>query len=63
MQRKRTFLRKKLSVHRLCSADGHDVDPVDLFRPMLQTRLDAAYQRLDLGTAQAIVDVNPGDNP
>jgi hypothetical protein len=30
---------------------------------MLQARLDAAYQCLDLGAAQAIVDVNPGDNP
>src|SRR5271155_5877314 len=63
MQRKRTLLRKNLSAHSLCSADGHDVDPVDLFRLMLHTRLDAAYQCLDLGTAQAIVDVNPGDNP
>ena len=32
-------------------------------RPMLQARLDAAYQCLDLSAAQAIVDVNPGDNP
>jgi hypothetical protein len=52
-----------LSVHSLCSADRHDVDPVDLFRLVLQTRLDAADQRLDLSTAQAIVDVNPGDDP
>jgi len=36
-------------------ADGHDVDPVDLFRPMFQARLDAAYQCLDLGAAQAAV--------
>ncbi len=28
----------------LRTADGHDVDPVDLFRFVLQTRLDAAYQ-------------------
>ena len=47
----------------LSYANGHDVDPVDLFRPVLEARLDAAYQRLDLGAAQAIADVNPGDNP
>ena len=58
MQPKRTLLLKDLSVQSLCSADGHDVDPVDLFRLMLQTRLDAAYQRLDLGTAQAIVPLS-----
>ncbi len=47
---------KNLSVHSLCSANGHDVDPVVAFRLMLQTRLDAACQCLDLSTAQAIVD-------
>jgi Transposase len=36
--------RKNLSVHTLCSADGHDVDPVDLFLLVSKTRLDAAYQ-------------------
>jgi hypothetical protein len=30
---------------------------------MFHARPDAAYQRLDLGTAQAIVDVHPGNNP
>ena len=54
---------RNLSVHSLCSADGHDVDPVDLFGLVLQARLDAAYQRLDLGTAQAIIDVDPGGSP
>ena len=54
---------KNLSIHSLCSADSHDVDPADVFRLMLQARLDAADQRLDLSTAQAIVDVNPGDDP
>jgi len=29
---------------------------------VLHARLDAAYQRLDLSTAQAIIDVNPGGN-
>src|SRR5262245_13461141 len=47
----------------LRSADGHDVDPVDLFRLLLQTCLDAAYQCLDLGTAQAIVDADPRHDP
>jgi hypothetical protein len=47
----------------LRSADGHDVGPVDVSRLMLQTRLDAAYQCLDLSTAQVIIDVNPCDNP
>ncbi len=28
----------------LCSADGNDVDSVDLFCFVLQTRLDAAYE-------------------
>ena len=40
----------------------HDVDPVDVFM-LLHTRLDAAYQGLDLGTAEPIIDVNSGDNP
>jgi len=30
---------------------------------VFQARLDAAYQRLDLGAAQAIVDVKAGDDP
>jgi hypothetical protein len=59
----RTLRIKKLSVHSLCSANGHNVDPVDVFRLMLQTRLDAACQCLNLGTAQAVVDVDPGHNP
>ena len=46
----------------LC-ADGYDVDPVDIFRLMLHTRLETAYQRLDLGAAEAIVDVDPGTQP
>src|SRR5262249_12680073 len=52
-------LMKKLGVHSLGSAYGHDVDPVDVFRRTLHARLDATYQRLDLSTAQAIVDVEP----
>jgi hypothetical protein len=44
-------------------ADRHDVDPIELFCLMLQAGLDTAYQRFDLGTMQAIVDVNAGDNP
>ena len=52
-----------LSVHSLCSADGHDVDPVDVVGLVLHTRLDAVCQCLYLGAAQAIVDVNPGDDP
>jgi hypothetical protein len=44
-------------------ADGHDVDPVDVFRLALHARLDAAYQRLDLSTPEVIVDVQAGDNP
>jgi hypothetical protein len=39
----------------LCPAGGHDVDPVDVCRLTLQTRLDSAYQRLDLGTVQPVV--------
>jgi hypothetical protein len=54
---------RNLSVFSLHSADGHDVDPVDAFRLVLHPRLDAAYQRLDPGAVQAIVDVNPGDDP
>jgi hypothetical protein len=30
---------------------------------MLQTRLDAAYERGDLGAAEATVDVHAGDDP
>src|SRR5215468_8059791 len=63
MRRKRTLLPGKLNVHGLCFADGHDVDPVDVVRLVLHPRLDVAYQRLDLGATQAIVDVNAGDNP
>ena len=63
MQRRRTLRIAELSAHSLSSADGHDVDPVDAFRLVLQTRLDATDQCLDLGTAQAIVNVNPGDDP
>jgi hypothetical protein len=46
-----------------CSASGHDVDPVDVFRLTFQARLDAAYQLLDVGNAEAIVKVDPGHNP
>jgi hypothetical protein len=34
------------------SADGYNVDPVDVFRLILHARLDATRQRRDLGTAQ-----------
>ena len=44
-----------LRARRLCFANGHDVDSVDVFRLMLHTRLDATHQCLDLTTAQAIV--------
>jgi anti-anti-sigma factor len=56
-------VRLTLRARRRCSADGHDVDSVDLFRLLLHAHLDATHQRLDLSTAQAIFDVNPGDNP
>jgi hypothetical protein len=52
-----------LRARRLCFANGHDVNSVDVFLLMLHARLDATHQCLDLITAQAIVDVNPGDNP
>ncbi len=45
------------------SADGHDVDPVDVFRLTLHTRLEAAYQRLDLSAAEVIVNVKARGNP
>ena len=54
---------KNLRIHSLCSADGHDVDPVVVLRLVLQARLDAACQGLDLGAAQVIVDVQAGHNP
>jgi hypothetical protein len=44
-------------------ADRHDVDPVDGFRLTLHTRLDAAHQRRDLGTAEVFGDVKARDNP
>jgi hypothetical protein len=46
----------------MCCADGHDVDPVDGFRLTLHTRLDAADQRLDLGTAEVVANVKAGDD-
>jgi hypothetical protein len=52
-----------LRARRLCFANGHDVDSVDVFRLMLHARLDAARQCFDLSAAEAIVDVDPGDNP
>jgi len=63
MQHERTLRIKKLSCHSLCCTNGDDVDPVDVFRLTLQTRLDAAYQCLDLVTAQAIVEIDPGHDP
>ena len=54
---------RTLRARRLCFANGHDVDSVDVFRLLLHARLDATHQCPDLTTAQAIVDVNPGDNP
>jgi len=50
-----------LCVQSLCSAHGHHIGPVDAFQ-LLHARLEAAYQRLDLSRAEAILDVNPGDN-
>ena len=35
--------------------------PVDLFRLLLQTCLDAAFQRLDLITAEIIIDIETRD--
>ena len=52
-----------LRARRLCFANGHDVDSVNLFRLMLHARLDAAHQCPDLTSAQAILNANPGDNP
>src|SRR5690242_2089741 len=59
----RSLCREPRGLLSRCSANGHHVDPVELFRFILQTRLDALYQRLDLSTAEAIVDVDSSHEP
>ena len=55
--------RKVIDTRRLCLTNGDDIGPVDVFGFMLQTRLDAAYQCLDMGTVEVIVEVDPSHEP